>query len=62
MKCDNCALVSCPQLFLRDCEQLEAATGAQEAFLSNDDLGVSAETDIQGLILVYSALHSTNSM
>lgn len=30
-----------PQLFLRDSEQIEAATGAEEAFLSNDDLGVS---------------------
>ena len=29
------------QLFLRDSEQIEAATGAEEAFLSNDDLGVS---------------------
>ena len=28
------------QLFLRDAEQVDTATGAQEAFLSNDDLGV----------------------
>ena len=29
------------QQFLRDAEQVDSATGAQEAFLSNDDLGVS---------------------
>ena len=28
------------QLFLRDSEQVDTATAAQEAFLSNDDLGV----------------------
>ena len=28
------------QQFLRDAEQVDSATGAQEAFLSNDDLGV----------------------
>ena len=28
------------QLFVRDSDQIDAATGAQEAFLSNDDLGV----------------------
>ena len=32
------------QLFLRDCEQIEAATGTEEAFLSNDDLGVGVHT------------------
>lgn len=29
------------QQFLRDAEQVDSATGAQEAFLSNDDLGVN---------------------
>ena len=29
------------QLFLRDSEQIDAATGAQEVFLCNIDLGVS---------------------
>lgn len=30
------------QLFLRDAEQVDSATSAQEVFLSNDDLGVSS--------------------
>lgn len=30
------------QLFLRDSEQIDAATGAQEVFLCNNDLGVSS--------------------
>ena len=30
------------QLFLRDAEQIDGTTGSQEAYLSNDDLGVSA--------------------
>ena len=29
------------QLFLRDAEQIDGTTGSQEAYLSNDDLGVS---------------------
>ena len=30
------------QVFIRDAEQSDAATSGHEAFLSNDDLGVSA--------------------
>lgn len=34
------------QLFLRDAEMVDSATSAQEAFLANDDLGVSFRTVI----------------
>jgi len=37
----------CAQLFLRDAEQVDTATGAQEAFLSNDDLGVCAPSSVE---------------
>ena len=42
------------QLFLRDSEQIEAATGAEEAFLSNDDLGVS-----ESCSLLWRYIHGT---
>ena len=29
------------KLFLREAEQIDSGTGGQEAFLGNDDLGVS---------------------
>ena len=43
------------QQFLRDAEQVDSATGAQEAFLSNDDLGVS-HVDLQLVLLLYMSL------
>ena len=43
------------QQFLRDAEQVDSVTGAQEAFLSNDDLGVS-HVDLQLVLLLYMSL------
>lgn len=41
-------------MFLRDAEALESVTASQEAFLANDDLGVS---DTYMYILYESLLH-----
>ena len=45
-------------MFLRDAEQIDSGTTAQEAFLANDDLGVSHVVHVMYPLLVM-YLHRT---